>query len=83
MVCGLLKIGTQLSSLAKTDTKAALDDLSDKNRDAIPRIETTKGLIESEGVVGIEEWLQMFDEHVELVLEGERVWPCPRSALMA
>ncbi|KAJ3011802.1 hypothetical protein HKX48_006636 [Thoreauomyces humboldtii] len=79
-VCvGLCGVGGRLGALSKADLKPALDELGTHFKDLLPRAATLERMTESNAVMGIEEWLEMFDTHSNPVLESELVWPTQQT----
>ncbi|KAJ3290925.1 hypothetical protein HK104_006445 [Borealophlyctis nickersoniae] len=71
-------LGASLSSLSKSDLKPALDELGDRYRNLIPRPEFIIAVSSESHVMSVDEWCELFDGHLEVVLESDLVWPVPR-----
>ncbi|KAJ3166233.1 hypothetical protein HDU88_003456 [Geranomyces variabilis] len=79
-VCvGLCSVGTRLGSLSKAELKSALDELGTHFRDLLPRSAALERIAESPAVMGIAEWIAVFDSHVSTVLEAELSWPAQQT----
>ncbi|KAJ3158561.1 hypothetical protein HDU86_002786 [Geranomyces michiganensis] len=79
-VCvGLCAIGTRLGGLSKTELKSALEELGSHFRDLLPRPAALERIAESSAVMGIAEWIAVFDSHVSTVLEAELSWPAQQT----
>ncbi|KAJ3233570.1 hypothetical protein HDU81_002126 [Chytriomyces hyalinus] len=72
-------IGVSLSSLSKSDLKDAMEDMSSKFEDVLPRNEMMRYIVgECPALLTAEQWAELFDGHMELSLESELVWPAPK-----
>ncbi|KAI8917726.1 hypothetical protein DFJ77DRAFT_317323 [Powellomyces hirtus] len=79
-VCvGMCTVGGKLAALNKSELKAALDELGSHFKDILPRPGTVERITESARVMGIEEWIDMFDKHSTSVLESELIWPAQQT----
>lgn len=75
----VLKIGSRLSTLPKTEINSHLDNLRKNFREAIPHEERLAGFIESDKAVALDVFLDIYDAPVDLKLESDLTWPL-RSA---
>ncbi|KAI8819896.1 uncharacterized protein EV422DRAFT_532677 [Fimicolochytrium jonesii] len=79
-VCvGLCGIGGKLGTLTKADLKTALDDVGTHFQDLLPRASVLERIATSNKVMGIDEWLELFANHLNPVLESELVWPAQQT----
>lgn len=62
-----MKLGNNISN---NSNKNALEDIFVKNIGLLPTNAMLTALVECSDVMGIEEWLQVFDERPEFVLES-------------
>ena len=74
----MTKLGHQLSNTNKLDMKLAIDDLYNEHKNLFPRQELVIALANTELLMTIQEWLETYDGHTNLVLDGDVVWPVPR-----
>ncbi|TPX64430.1 hypothetical protein CcCBS67573_g08406 [Chytriomyces confervae] len=72
-------IGLSLSSLSKSELKDAMEDMSSKFEDVLPRNEMIRYIVgECPSLLTALQWKELFDGHMELSLESELVWPAPK-----
>ncbi|KAJ3222751.1 hypothetical protein HK099_001966 [Clydaea vesicula] len=74
----MLKLGTNLSNLAKDLIKPALDDLAEKYRHMIPFPELITALSNCDSIINLKDWLETFQGHISWVSESEIVWPAQK-----
>ncbi|KAI9352100.1 hypothetical protein BDR26DRAFT_850349 [Obelidium mucronatum] len=76
----IVSIGTGTSNLNKMDLKQALEDISSKFEDVLPRNEMLKYIVsECHPLTTVEEWAAIYDSHLEVTQATEHVWPAHSS----
>ena len=73
-VCiGLLRIGQNLSTLSKADAKKGFEEFADRYRKELPNPSLVGALSSCVGIMSIDDWLEIYQEHFKLVLESGKM----------
>ncbi len=65
----------------QADLPAALDNLRQRYPQFLPSNERVVALAQCERVTSLVEYLALYDDPIDLVLEGQLVWPTPQPLL--
>lgn len=62
--------------------KVAFEDIFDHFRGMVPTMQVAEDLAGFEEIISVEQWLDEFGDHMDVVLESELVWPAAKPLLI-
>ncbi|OAJ41053.1 hypothetical protein BDEG_24707 [Batrachochytrium dendrobatidis JEL423] len=67
---GLLSVGTQLSSLNKSELKHAFEEISERFKDYLPHQNILNAITGCSNIISVDGWLKAFDSPMQLTFES-------------